>query len=129
ARFRPGFRIGGRCRLSERSPRNGHVMNERTIFLAALEIGDPAERASYLEQACSADVALRQQVEALLAAHQREGSFLDVPAVAQLAQAAGQPAEVTAATGALAADEAFAAAGPPAEDLLAVLAPSQKPGS
>ena len=28
------------------------VMNERSVFLAVLEIGDPAERAAYLDRAC-----------------------------------------------------------------------------
>ena len=41
-------------------------MSERTIFMAALEIAEPAERAAYLEQACSGDAALRHQVETLL---------------------------------------------------------------
>src|SRR5881396_3235749 len=36
------------------------------IFLNAREIGDPAERATYLAQACGADAALRGRVEALL---------------------------------------------------------------
>src|SRR6185295_12388310 len=36
------------------------------IFLNAREIADPAERATYLAQACGADSALRARVEALL---------------------------------------------------------------
>jgi hypothetical protein len=43
-------------------------MNEREIFLAALEKDDPAERAAYLDRACGADQALRQRVDRLLAA-------------------------------------------------------------
>jgi eukaryotic-like serine/threonine-protein kinase len=68
-------------------------MSERTIFLAALDIADPAGRSAYLERACGGDAALRRQVEALLAAHRREGSFLDVPALAQAGglTAAAQP--------------------------------------
>lgn len=62
-------------------------MTERTIFLAALDIADPAERRAYLERTCAGDGALRRQVEALLAAHQREGDFLDVPAVEQVVAA------------------------------------------
>jgi len=41
-------------------------MTERTIFLAALEIGDAAERSAYLDQACGDDDELRRRVEALL---------------------------------------------------------------
>ncbi len=55
-------------------------MNERSIFLAALEIGDPAERAAYLDQACAANSDLRRGVEELLAAHARSGSFMARPA-------------------------------------------------
>jgi serine/threonine protein kinase len=58
-------------------------MHERSIFLAALEIGDPAERAAYLDRACAADPALRRGVEELLAAHGRSGSFLARPAVGE----------------------------------------------
>ncbi|QEL16664.1 protein kinase domain-containing protein [Limnoglobus roseus] len=59
-------------------------MNERTVFLAALEITDPAERSAYLDQACADDANLRRQVDALLAADARSGEFLDVPALRQL---------------------------------------------
>src|SRR5262245_61732752 len=68
-------------------------MNERTVFLAALDIADPAERIDYLDRACAGDAALRAQVETLLAAHARAGSFLDVPAVEQVARAARPPAD------------------------------------
>ena len=47
----------------------------RDLFLAALE-RPPAERAVYLEAACAGDAALRQRVEALLAAHDEPGAFL-----------------------------------------------------
>jgi hypothetical protein len=62
-------------------------MNEHDIFLAALDIADPAQRTAYLDQACADNPALRQQVETLLAAHLRSGQFLDVPALEQIAQA------------------------------------------
>src|SRR5690606_13184780 len=64
-------------------------MNEHSIFLAAIEIADPDQRASYLAQACADNTSLRNQVETLLAAHERTGEFLDVPSLKQLA--AGQP--------------------------------------
>src|SRR5262245_50918615 len=74
-------------------------MTEQTIFVAALEIADPAERAAYLGQACAGDAALRQQVEALLAAHERPGAFLDVPACEQMAACPTPPHHGTAALG------------------------------
>src|SRR5690606_30419127 len=55
-------------------------MNERSIFLEALEILDPARRREYLERACGGDPALRGQVEELLAAQERTGEFMELPA-------------------------------------------------
>jgi WD40 repeat protein/serine/threonine protein kinase len=55
-------------------------MNERSLFLAALEIPDPAARAAYLDQACAGDPSVRRGVEDLLAAHGRSGSFMPGPA-------------------------------------------------
>src|SRR5262245_17533408 len=60
-------------------------MNERSIFLAVLEIEDPEQRSAYLDQACSGDAALRGQVEQLLQAHQQPGPFMERPAPALLA--------------------------------------------
>jgi len=40
-------------------------MNERSIFLEALELDDPTQRAGYLDSACGADATLRQRVEAI----------------------------------------------------------------
>ncbi len=48
-----------------------------TIFAEALERTDPAERAAYLDGACGDDAALRRRVEALLAAHDGAGRFLE----------------------------------------------------
>jgi serine/threonine protein kinase len=56
-------------------------MTEETIFLAALDMDDPARRASYLDEACAGNPALRQRIEALLRSHREAGGFLDVPAV------------------------------------------------
>jgi tRNA A-37 threonylcarbamoyl transferase component Bud32 len=72
-------------------------MTEQTIFLAALEIADPAERAAYVGQACAGDAALRQQVEALLAFHERPDPFLDVPACEQMAACPSPPTDGAAA--------------------------------
>src|SRR6516162_7928597 len=60
-------------------------MNERTIFMAALEKDGPADRSAYLDEACAGDAALRRRVEALLKAHDDAGAFLDRPAVEQIA--------------------------------------------
>jgi WD40 repeat protein/serine/threonine protein kinase len=56
-------------------------VTEEQVFLAALELTDPAERAAYLDRTCGGDATFRRQVEALLAAHFRSGTFLDSPAV------------------------------------------------
>jgi serine/threonine protein kinase len=53
------------------------AMSERAIFIAALEKDDPAERAAYLDQACSDDRPLRQRIERLLKAHEPADSFLE----------------------------------------------------
>ena len=42
------------------------VMSERSLFLAALEYDEPAERSAYLERACAGEPALRAEVEKLL---------------------------------------------------------------
>jgi hypothetical protein len=92
-------------------------MTERTIFMAALEIADPAARATYLANACSGDAALRRQVETLLAAHEREGKFLEVPALEQVVKdlpGDGRREPQTTSVNGLVLD---------------FLTPSQKPGS
>ncbi|MCA1620534.1 MAG: serine/threonine-protein kinase [Acidobacteria bacterium] len=43
---------------------------------------DGAERAAYLAEACAGDEALRREVERLVAAHEKDGSFIDSPAYA-----------------------------------------------
>jgi len=54
----------------------------KEIFADALEKANAAERAAYLAQACGKDAQLRQQVEALLQAHEKAGGFLEEPAAA-----------------------------------------------
>src|SRR5947209_804034 len=51
-------------------------MNERSIFLEALDKGDPTQRAAFLHAACAGDAALQQRVEALLKSHAEAGNFL-----------------------------------------------------
>jgi WD40 repeat protein/serine/threonine protein kinase len=55
-------------------------MNECDLFMAALQIEDATERSAYLDRACASETALRQRVEALLAAFEQAGSFLQQPA-------------------------------------------------
>ena len=54
-------------------------MSEATIFAAALEKADPAERAAYLAEACGDDARLRRRIEALLKAHAEPDEILDAP--------------------------------------------------
>jgi WD40 repeat protein/serine/threonine protein kinase len=51
--------------------------NLMTVFAEALEFTDLAARSAYLDAACEGNFALRQRVEALLAAHNGAGRFLE----------------------------------------------------
>jgi eukaryotic-like serine/threonine-protein kinase len=76
ADFGPGLRtVYGKC-----SHQNGVAVNERTIFVAALEKQDPADRLAYLTAACGEDAALRAHIDTLLREHEELGSFLESPA-------------------------------------------------
>src|SRR5215469_4178109 len=57
-------------------------MNEREIFAIAAQKPTPAECAAYLDEACGADLALRQRIESLLREQADLGSFLESPAAA-----------------------------------------------
>jgi serine/threonine protein kinase len=59
-------------------------MTEREIFLAVLELADPAARVAFLDGACAGDASLRERVEALLRSHHAAGTFLRAPAVARM---------------------------------------------
>ena len=59
-------------------------MNEQAIFLKALEFNDPAERSAYLIKACAGNASLLQNVQSLLASHEKSGVFLDRPALRQM---------------------------------------------
>ncbi|QDV41165.1 Serine/threonine-protein kinase PrkC [Stieleria neptunia] len=76
-------------------------MNERELFLSALELSDAVARQSYLRSACGEDLELMRRVETLLDAHERTGEFLDAPVPEQLAaaQANSQPTAQAGATG------------------------------
>jgi WD40 repeat protein/serine/threonine protein kinase len=56
-------------------------MNERSLFIEALEKASVAERAIYLDAVCGEDIALRLRLENLLIAHEAAGGILDYPAV------------------------------------------------
>jgi serine/threonine protein kinase len=105
-------------------------MDERSIFLAALEKENVAERAVFLDDACGDDSQLRWQVEALLAAHEAPGSFLEKPPL-ELAITVDKPdANVPLAAGETPPSETSGASPRPATaDLppLSFLSPSDKP--
>ncbi len=54
-------------------------MNELDLLTEALGRTDPAERAAYLDQACTGNPDLRRRLEEVLAGHARRGSRLDRP--------------------------------------------------
>src|SRR5215471_141398 len=55
------------------------------IFDAAIELPQQ-QRAAFLDKACPGDSALRKRVEALLAAHDAAGKFMDGPAQVPIAK-------------------------------------------
>lgn len=60
------------------------------VFLAALELSTPEERAGYLEKVCGDDADVRRRVERLLDAHPEVGEFMESPAV-DVAPTVAQP--------------------------------------
>ncbi len=52
-------------------------MTEESIFHAALERSNPADRARFLDQACGSDAELRRRVDALLIAHEGSAELLE----------------------------------------------------
>jgi WD40 repeat protein len=96
-------------------------MNERSIFLEALDKEDPSQRSAFLDAACAGDQALRQRIEALMKSHAEAGNFLGKLAPQRVAEAlGGQP--TGGATPAETPGDSLAA-----EDL-GFLAPSDRPG-
>jgi eukaryotic-like serine/threonine-protein kinase len=55
-------------------------VNERDIFIAALERTDEGERSGYLDQACAGEPALLQRLADLLHMYGKAGSFIEEPA-------------------------------------------------
>src|SRR6516162_9944100 len=56
------------------------IMNEASVFAAALEKTSSQERAAYVTEACAGDEKLRRRVENLLRAHAEPDDVLDPPA-------------------------------------------------
>ena len=56
----------------------------KAVLQAALE-QDPDTRAAFVLETCGDDAALRAEVESLLAAHERAGSFAERPPLAEAA--------------------------------------------
>jgi hypothetical protein len=50
------------------------------LFDAAVKL-ERGRRTAFLEQACADDPALRQEVESLLASHEKAGEFIATPAL------------------------------------------------
>ena len=70
----------------------------KSIFSEAVERPAGPDRRAYLERACGDDPALRDQVEELLAAHDRSGGFLGTsPGTAAIAPGAGAAEDATRA--------------------------------
>jgi serine/threonine protein kinase/tetratricopeptide (TPR) repeat protein len=65
-------------------------MTERDIFLALLDLPDPAARLRYLDEVCAGQPELSAAVEALLAAHEASG-VLDQPVVSAVEPARPEP--------------------------------------
>ena len=63
-------------------------MGEEAVFAALLERTFEADQLAFLEETCAGDVALRERVQVLLAAHQKEHGILDIPTGRLVAQAA-----------------------------------------
>lgn len=68
------------------------------LFDAVLE-REPAERASFLANACAGDDELRREVESLLAAHERAEKFIEAPAMEVAAKAAAAQGKIFSALG------------------------------
>ena len=54
-------------------------MNERDIFIAAIQLNDQEARVEYLRTACAADDALCERVKGLLSVYDRAGTFPESP--------------------------------------------------
>jgi WD40 repeat protein len=124
---------------------NMQTPSAKAVFDKALEIQSPAERQAYLDAECAEAPTLRQKVEALLKAYAEAGSFLESPVLERVAVGARPPVDLTEAAGLSPPADPAAAPGPAcadpgeteaepsgsggANEFLAFLAPSEKPGA
>ena len=58
------------------SPENSFRPQARDLFLEAIEMQSPADRAAFLDEACAGDAGLREAVKELLA-NDRRDAFLE----------------------------------------------------
>jgi serine/threonine protein kinase len=77
-------------RVEQMTPERYQQVNQ--LFHEALE-QVAGRREEFLERACGGDRSLRVEVERMLAAHERVGSFLNAPAVAAIADSLTQPTD------------------------------------
>ena len=66
----------------------------KQIFDSALEY-EPDARAEYISRVCTGDDSLRNQVESLIAAHEKDGSFINAPAYQAAAASLSEEALAT----------------------------------
>ena len=75
-----------------RTEDRGHfTMNERAVFVAALQVHNAVERSAFLDKECGGDSQLREQLERLLREHDQLGSFLEMPVAASIASRTAEP--------------------------------------
>ena len=96
-------------------------MTEESLFAAALERHDPAERQAFLQEACGSDTEMLQRVRDLLQCHDRADHFLAQPALTPLA---GSSAELVGST-----SHPTTGGNGSGGDVLRLLQPSQRPDS
>jgi hypothetical protein len=103
-------------------------MNEREIFLAALERESAAQRDAFVGEACGQDAELRCRVQQLLNSHRDAGSFLEHPAIGW-AEPEHSSDRTPAGLGPTRPDDPTLGAVPFADDgSLPALEPCDKPG-
>ena len=54
-------------------------VDERSIFLQAIDLASAEERAAFLDEVCGPNASLRREIDALLEAHGRPLGLLDLP--------------------------------------------------
>jgi formylglycine-generating enzyme required for sulfatase activity len=107
-------------------------MTDEEVFLAVLDLADPADRTAYLDKACGGDVESRRRVEELLAAHFKTGAFLDEPVGKQFEAGLATPINDNSLTSQPTLVAAAAAGGKKPDegpDELHFLQPSSRPDS